>query len=80
MPGLESQYEQIYAEVRGGYLSSSVGDTAAGVLSAAQGRPGQSITPGTLVRVCIAMLEVASLYISLMDSLKSKQSVPFSKD
>jgi len=58
MPGLETQYEQIYADVRSSYLSNSLSDTAAAVLSAAQGRPGQSITPGVLVRACLALLEV----------------------
>jgi hypothetical protein len=58
IPGLDSQYEQIYADVRGGYLSNCLSDTAAAVLSSAQGRPGKSVPPGTLIRACISLLEV----------------------
>jgi hypothetical protein len=57
---LDSQYQQIYADVRGGYLSNSLSDTAAGVISSVQGRPGQTVTPGSLVRATIALLEVYS--------------------
>jgi hypothetical protein len=59
IPGLETQYQQIYTDIRGVYLSNSLSDTAAAVLSSAQGRVGQSpVSPGTLIRACIAFLEV----------------------
>jgi len=66
MSGLESTYEQIYADVRGSFLSNSLSETAAAVLSSAQGRPNQaSVSPATLIRSLIALLE------SEMDILQS---------
>jgi len=58
MSNLESTYEQIYADVRGSYLSNSLSETAAAVISSAQGRPNQApVSPATLVRSLIALLE-----------------------
>lgn len=61
--GLETQHEQIYADVRGGYLSSSLSDTSAAVLSSAQGRPGENATTGTLIRTYISLLEVVLVFL-----------------
>jgi hypothetical protein len=57
VPGLETQNEVIYADVRGGYISNSLEGIAAGVLSSVQGRPGTNLTPGSFIRAAIAMLE-----------------------
>src|SRR5271170_5493064 len=67
IPNLETQYEQIYAEVRGAYLTTSLSDTAAAVLSSAQGRPGPSISPGTFIRATISLLEVPPQTLSPSD-------------
>lgn len=72
IPGLESQYEQIYADVRGTYLSNSLSDIAAAVLSAAQGRPGQSMSPGVLVRTSLTLLEVPSSLYDAYSRLSGK--------
>jgi hypothetical protein len=58
IPNLETQHPQIYADVRGGYLSASLSDISAGVLSSAQGRRDvASITPGVFVRATLGILE-----------------------
>jgi exocyst complex protein 7 len=57
IPNLETQYEQIYSEVRGNYITSSLESVAAAVLSSAQGRPGSPVTPATFIRATISLLE-----------------------
>jgi len=58
MPGLETQYEAIYADVRGTYLTNSLSEISASVISSAQGRPGQSISLGSFLKAAISLLEV----------------------
>lgn len=72
IPGLDSQYEQIYADVRGSYLSNSLSDISAAVLSSAQGRPGQSMSPGVLVRASVTLLEVPPSFGDAYSRLSGK--------
>jgi len=68
MPGLETQYEAIYADVRGTYLANSLAEISASVISSAQGRPGQSISLGSLLKAVISLLEVSSLTWTVLSS------------
>ena len=59
MPGLETQYETIYVDVRGTYLTNSLSEISASVISSAQGRPGQSISLGSVLKATVSLLEVS---------------------
>jgi Exo70 exocyst complex subunit len=68
IPGLNSEYEQIYTDVRGAYLSNSLSDLSADVLSAAQGRSNQTASSDALVRAFISLLEAE---VTIVNSLIS---------
>jgi Exo70 exocyst complex subunit len=80
LPNLETQHTQIYADIRGGYLSNSLSDISAGVLSSAQGRRDvPSLTPGTFIRATISMLEFETETINSIFQGLGQQETVFEK-
>lgn len=80
IPNLETQHPQIYADVRGAYLSSSLSDLSAGVLSSAQGRRDTPSTPpGVFVRATLGILETEFEIINSIFHGLVQQSEVFEK-